>query len=93
MAPDAYALASRSCPDRLRAEKPGVQGQWPTDDPRPFALRAARLQRLLIARGYDVGEPGAVGQKTRDAIMRDRKQIGMPRAAGWDQKVLRALRG
>jgi peptidoglycan hydrolase-like protein with peptidoglycan-binding domain len=52
------------------------------------------LQRLLIARGHDVGEPdGAVGAKTRAAIMAIESEIGMPRTGRPGGKVLQALRG
>ncbi|MFO1118006.1 MAG: lytic murein transglycosylase [Beijerinckiaceae bacterium] len=90
---DAYALAISILSDKLRG-KPGVQGQWPTDDLGLSRSERRELQRLLIARGFDVGEPdGAVGQKTRDAIMAIEKQIGMPPRGRPGQKVLRALRG
>ena len=74
--------------------KPGVQGEWPTDDLGLSRAERRELQRLLIARGYDVGEPdGAVGQKTRDAIMAIEQQIGMPARGRPGMKVLRSLRG
>jgi lytic murein transglycosylase len=90
---DAYALAISVLSDRLRG-KPGVQGEWPTDDLGLSRAQRRELQRLLIARGYDVGEPdGAVGQKTRDAIMAIEQQIGMPARGRPGMKVLRSLRG
>jgi lytic murein transglycosylase len=90
---DAYALAISVLTDRLKG-KPGVQGEWPTDDLGLNRAERRELQRLLIARGYDVGEPdGAVGQKTRNAIMAIEQEIGMPARGRPGAKVLRALRG
>jgi peptidoglycan hydrolase-like protein with peptidoglycan-binding domain len=52
------------------------------------------LQRLLIARGFDVGEPdGKVGSKTRDAIKQIEARIGMAPTGRPGGKVLQALRG
>ena len=66
---DSYALAISLLSDRLRG-RPGVQQPWPTDDPPTSRAERRELQRLLIARGHDVGEPdGAVGAKTRAAII------------------------
>ncbi|MDE2362535.1 MAG: lytic murein transglycosylase [Hyphomicrobiales bacterium] len=90
---DAYALAISVLSDKLRG-RPGIQAPWPTDDPGLSRAERRELQRLLIARGYDVGEPdGAVGQKTRQAIMAIEQQIGMPPHGRPGMKVLRALRG
>ncbi len=61
---DSYALAISLLSDRLRG-RAGVQQAWPTDDPPLSREQRRQLQRLLISRGYDVGEPdGAVGAKT-----------------------------
>lgn len=90
---DSYALAISLLSDRLRG-KPGVQGKWPTDD-LPLSREERReLQRLLIARGYEVGEPdGAVGAKTRAAIKEIEAELGMAQSGRPGSKVLRALRG
>jgi lytic murein transglycosylase len=90
---DSYALAISLLSDRLRG-RPGVQQAWPTDDPPLSRAERRELQRLLIARGYDVGEPdGAVGAKTRAAISAIEAEIGMPRTGRPGGKVLQALRG
>lgn len=90
---DAYALAISILSDKLRG-RPGVQGEWPTDDLGLSRAERRELQRLLTARGFDVGEPdGAVGQKTRNAIMAIEQQIGMPQRGRPGMKVLRSLRG
>ena len=90
---DSYALAISILSDRLRGRE-GIQADWPTDDPGLTRGERRELQRLLTARGYDVGEPdGAIGQKTRDAISAVEQQIGLPRRGRPGMKVLQALRG
>jgi lytic murein transglycosylase len=90
---DAYALAISLLSDRLKG-KPGVQAPWPTDDPPLSREQRRELQRLLIARGFDVGEPdGKVGSKTRDAIKQIEMRIGMTPTGRPGGKVLQALRG
>jgi lytic murein transglycosylase len=89
---DSYALAISLLSDRLRG-RPGVQGQWPTDDLPLSREQRRELQRLLIARGYDVGEPdGAVGALTRAAIKQIEAKIGMAQTGRPGEKVLRALK-
>ncbi len=89
---DSYALAISLLSDRIRG-KGGIQGRWPTDD-LPLSREERReMQRLLTARGYDVGEPdGAVGAKTRAAIKEIEAKIGMPQSGRPGAKVLNALR-
>ncbi len=89
---DSYALAISLLSDRLKG-KPGVQAEWPTDDPPLSRAQRRELQTKLAARGYDVGEPdGRVGQKTRDAIKAIEQSIGMPPTGRPGAKVLQALR-
>ena len=90
---DSYALAISLLSDRLRG-RPGVQQRWPTDDPPTSRAERREMQRLLIAKGYDVGEPdGAVGAKTRAAIEAIEGQLGMRKTGRPGGKVLQALRG
>ena len=90
---DSYALAISVLSDRIRG-RGAIQTPWPTDDPPLSREERRELQRLLIARGYDVGEPdGAVGAKTRAAIREIESQIGMGQTGRPGGKVLRALRG
>jgi len=90
---DSYALAISLLSDRLRG-RAGVQAAWPTDDPPLSREQRRELQRLLNARGYDVGEPdGAVGSKTRAAIKDVEARIGMSPTGRPGGKVLEALRG
>ncbi|RXT52852.1 lytic transglycosylase [Bosea sp. Tri-44] len=90
---DSYALAISLLSDRLRG-RPGVQGDWPTDDLPLSREQRRELQRLLTQRGYNVGEPdGAVGALTRAAIKDVEAKIGMPQTGRPGEKVLRALKG
>ncbi|BCB18869.1 lytic murein transglycosylase [Bosea sp. ANAM02] len=90
---DSYALAISLLSDRLRG-RPGVQGDWPTDDLPLSREQRRELQRLLIQRGYNVGEPdGAVGSLTRAAIKDIEAKLGMPQTGRPGEKVLRALKG
>lgn len=92
-AAESYGLAIAVLSDRLRGG-PGVQTPWPTDDPGLSRAEKRELQRLLGARGYDVGEPdGRIGQKTRDAIKDVERQIGLDPKGRPGGRVLEALRG
>lgn len=89
---DSYALAISLLSDRIRGRS-GVQGDWPTDDLPLSREQRRELQRLLIQRGYDVGEPdGAVGSLTRTAIKEIEAKLGMPQTGRPGEKVLRALK-
>lgn len=89
---DSYALAISILSDRLRG-KPGVQQAWPTDDPPTSREERRELQRLLIARGHDVGEPtGGIGPLSRAAIQAEERRLGMPQTGRAGGKILQALR-
>ena len=90
---DSYALAISILADRLKG-RPGIQTAWPTDDPPLSRAERRELQRLLIAKGYDVGEAdGAVGPLTRAAISDIEGKLGMARSGRPGGKVLQALKG
>ena len=92
-AAESYGLAIAILSERLR-RNPGIRTAWPTDDPPLSRAERRELQRLLAARGYDVGEPdGKIGQKTRDAVKEIEKAMGMPLRGRPGGKVLAALRG
>ncbi|MCB8819127.1 lytic murein transglycosylase [Microvirga rosea] len=92
-AAESYGLAIALLGDRLKGQ-PGIRTAWPTDDPPLSRAQRRELQRLLTARGYDVGEPdGKIGQKTRDAIKDVERQIGLEQRGRPGGKVLQALRG
>ena len=78
-----YALAIGRLADRLQDE--GAPLTWP-DGGRPLAESDRKeLQRLLAARGYDVGEvDGILGPRTRAAVRayqkeKRRRADGFPR--------------
>jgi lytic murein transglycosylase len=89
---DSYALAISILSDRLRG-RPGVQQAWPTDDPPTSREERRELQRLLIARGHDVGEPtGGIGPLSRAAISAEERRLGMTPTGRAGGKILQALR-
>ncbi|MNW10908.1 putative peptidoglycan binding domain protein [compost metagenome] len=66
---------------------------WPTDDPGLSRAERRELQRLLIARGYDVGEPdGMIGARTRQALQAAQRELGLPVDGRAGQKALKALK-
>ncbi|MNI76655.1 putative peptidoglycan binding domain protein [compost metagenome] len=51
------------------------------------------MQRLLIAKGYELGEPdGMVGSRTRQALQAAQRELGLPTDGRAGQKALQALR-
>ncbi|HEV2558677.1 MAG TPA: lytic murein transglycosylase [Microvirga sp.] len=91
-AAESYGLAISLLGDRLRGQ-PGIRTPWPTDDPPLSRAERRELQRLLTARGFDVGEPdGRVGSKTREAIKEIERAIGLEPRGRPGGKVLQALR-
>ncbi len=91
-AAESYALAIAHLSDRLRGGGPLVQA-WPTDDPGLSRAQRRELQRLLIARGHDVGEPdGMIGARTRAALQAAQRELGLPADGRAGLKSLQALR-
>lgn len=91
-AAESYALAIAHLSDRLRGGGPLVQA-WPTDDPGLSRAQRRELQRLLIARGHDVGEPdGMIGARTRQALQAAQRELGLPPDGRAGQKALQALK-
>ena len=46
------------------------------------------MQTLLIARGYDIGEPdGLIGAHTRNALQKAQRELGLPADGRAGQKV------
>lgn len=91
-AAESYALAIAHLSDRLRGGEPLVQA-WPTDDPGLSREERRELQRLLIAKGYDVGEPdGMIGARTRQALQAAQRELGLPPDGRAGQKALKALK-
>ena len=87
-----YALAISLLSDRLKGQG-GLKTPWPTDDGGLSRAEKREVQRLLLKRGYDVGEPdGAIGAKTRAAISDLQRRLGMPDDGRPGQRILTALR-
>ncbi|HEY1943880.1 MAG TPA: lytic murein transglycosylase [Roseiarcus sp.] len=91
-AAESYTLAIAILAQRL-AGGPGIETPWPTDDPGLSRAERREMQKLLIKRGYDVGEPdGAIGNKTKTAIADFEGKNGLPQNGRASVKVLAALR-
>ncbi|TCT11936.1 lytic murein transglycosylase [Tepidamorphus gemmatus] len=90
---ESYALAISHLADRL-AGYPAFRTPWPTDDPGLSRAQRLHLQKLLLARGYDIGEAdGKIGPATRAAIADAEKRLGMPETGRAGMKIYRALGG
>ena len=91
-AAESYSLAACVLADRL-AGGPGIQTDWPTDDPGLSRAGKRDLQARLAQRGYDVGNPdGAIGAKTKAAIADFQQRAGLPVTGRASAKVLEALK-
>ncbi|MGW8306777.1 MAG: lytic murein transglycosylase [Achromobacter pulmonis] len=92
-AAESYALAIAHLSDRLRGGGPLAQ-PWPTDDPGLSRAERRELQKLLIALGYEPGEPdGMIGERTRTALRAAQRALGLTADGRAGQKALHALRG
>jgi hypothetical protein len=90
---ESYALAISYLAHRLAGGLP-LQTPWPTDDPGLSRAQRLELQKLLVARGYDLGEPdGKVGPATRAAISAAEQQAGMPTTGRAGLQIYLALGG
>ncbi len=91
-AAESYGLAIAHLSDRLRGKGPIVT-PWPTDDPGLSRAERRELQGLLILRGHDIGEvDGMLGQRSREAIVKEQQRLGLEANGRGGQKVLKALR-
>jgi lytic murein transglycosylase len=90
---ESYALAISHLADRLAGYAP-LRTAWPTDDLGLNRAERLHLQKLLIASGYDIGEPdGKIGPATRAAIADAESRVGMAPTGRAGQKIYRALGG
>ena len=90
---ESYALAVAHLADRL-AGRGRFRAAWPTDDPGLSRIERKWLQELLIAEGYDPGEPdGKIGPKSRAAIREAEKNFGLPVTGRAARRIYRALGG
>lgn len=86
-----YALAIAHLSDRLRGAGP-FHTAWPTDDPGLSRAERREVQRRLIERGYDIGEPdGIIGARTRAAIESFQQSAGLTVDGRAGARLLRAL--
>jgi len=91
-AAESYALSIAHLADRMKGGA-AIQTSWPTDDPGTSRAERREIQKLLLARGYDIGEAdGLIGNNTRDAISNFQRSSGLPVDGRAGQKVLSALR-
>jgi lytic murein transglycosylase len=91
-AAESYALAIAHLSDRLRGGGPFV-ARWPTDDPGLSRAERRELQRLLAARGHDIGEAdGMIGTRSREAIRAEESRLSMKPSGRAGRQILEALR-
>jgi hypothetical protein len=91
-AADSYALAIAHLADRI-AGRPPFETPWPTDDPGLSRAERLELQKLLLAKGFDIGEAdGKIGPATRAAIAEAEKSYGLPPTGRAGRTIYRRLR-
>ncbi|MCB1888779.1 MAG: lytic murein transglycosylase [Rhodocyclaceae bacterium] len=87
-----YGLAIAHLADKLRGGGDFVT-PWPTDDLPLDRAGRRELQTLLTARGHDIGPiDGAIGSRTRAAILAEKRRLGWEETPRAGQKLLNALR-
>jgi len=87
-----YAVAIAHLADRLRGGAPFVT-PWPTDDLGLSRAERREMQRLLVARGHDIGTiDGVLTARTRAAIRTEQAQLDLPVDGRPGQRFLEALR-
>lgn len=75
---DSYALAVGHLADRIIGGGAFVSS-WPQGDYALNSSQKVELQRLLNQHGFNVGTPdGAIGPKTRAAVIAFQQQLGLP---------------
>lgn len=92
-AAESYALAIAHLSDRLRG-RGDFATPWPTDDPGLSRAERREVQKLLLERGFDIGEvDGIIGANTRRAIQELQASLGLPDDHGRaGRRLLEALR-
>ena len=90
---ESYALAISHLADRL-AGYPAFRTPWPTDDTGLSRAERLQLQKLLIAKGYNIGKAdGKIGPITKRAIAQAEKSYGMKPTGRAGRKIYRKLGG
>lgn len=91
-ASEAYTLAIAHLADRLHGGA-RFATPWPTEDLGLSRAERRELQRLLAARGHDVGAPsGVLTPRTREAVKEEQKRLGHEVTGRPGQRLLKALR-
>lgn len=91
-ASETYSLAIAHLADRMRGGAPFAT-PWPTDDPGLSRADRRELQRLLAARGHEIGAPsGVLTARTRAAVRQEQERLGHEVTGRPGQKLLKALR-
>jgi membrane-bound lytic murein transglycosylase B len=90
---DSYALAVGHLGDRIFGGAP-IRRAWPTGERQLSGAEITELQRLLQARGHQVGRiDGRIGQGTRKLVQVEQKRMGMVPDGHPSPAVLARLRG
>jgi lytic murein transglycosylase len=90
---DSYALAVAHLGDRIFGGGP-IRKAWPTGERQLSNVEIAELQRLLQARGHQVGRiDGRIGQGTRRFVALEQRRLGMVPDGHPSPAVLARLRG
>jgi lytic murein transglycosylase len=90
---ESYALAISHLSDRLKGGS-ALATAWPTDDPGLSRRQRREVQKLLIARGYDIGEAdGRIGPVTIKAIKQVQQELGMKPNGRPSSALYKALGG
>lgn len=90
---ESYALAISHLADRM-AGQPAFRTPWPTDDLGLSRANRFKLQELLIAEGYNIGEAdGKIGSKSQAAIRKAEEKLGWEPSGRAGEKIFKALGG
>ncbi|MGL4239884.1 MAG: lytic murein transglycosylase, partial [Beijerinckiaceae bacterium] len=90
---DSYALAVGHLGDRIFGG-PSIRRAWPTGERQLSTSEITELQRILQARGHQVGRiDGRIGQGTRKLVQIEQKRLGMVPDGHPSPAVLARLRG
>jgi membrane-bound lytic murein transglycosylase B len=90
---DSYALAVAHLGDRIFGAAP-IRKAWPTGERQLSNTEISELQRLLQARGHQVGRiDGRIGQGTRRLVALEQRRLGMVPDGHPSPAVLARLRG
>jgi membrane-bound lytic murein transglycosylase B len=90
---DSYALAVAHLGDRIFGGAP-IRRPWPTGERQLSSAEITELQRLLQARGHQIGRiDGRIGQGTRKLVQIEQRRLGLVPDGHPSPAVLARLRG